>query len=74
MAKAMEPQGDSVYPRTAKEAHVHMRDLLDAALADDRSAFIITVKYLLNNTIDVKLGMMNADLSSARAASRRSLM
>ncbi len=59
--EAMAQQGDPIHPKTAREAHAHMVDLLDVALADDRSAFIVTVKYLSNSTIDVKLGIMNLD-------------
>ena len=57
----MEPQGDPVHPRTAKEAHNHMVGLLDTALSDDRSAILVTMKPLPDGFIDVKFGMMNLD-------------
>ncbi|MCK5641036.1 MAG: hypothetical protein KAJ19_09575 [Gammaproteobacteria bacterium] len=61
MTKGMEPQGELIHPKTAKEAHAHMVDLIDAALAEGGSAFLITMKPLSDDMIDMKLGMMNLD-------------
>lgn len=61
MTRAMDPSGGSVYPRSAEEAHDHMSKLLDEALAGGRSALLVTMKPMPDQTIDVKLGMMNLD-------------
>ena len=59
--KAMEPQGDPVHPDSAESAHAYMVDMMDTALADDRSAILVTMKPLPGGTIDVGFGMMNLD-------------
>lgn len=61
MTKAMDPQGGSVHPRSAEEAHDRMSRLLDEALAGRRSALLVTMEPMNDQTIDVKLGMMNLD-------------
>ena len=57
----MEPQGEPVYPRTPEQAHTFMTRLLDEALVDHRSAFLVTMKPLPDGMVDVKSGMMNLD-------------
>lgn len=57
----MKPEGEHAYPKTAEEAHDFMVDLLDEALADGRSAFLVTMKPLPAGMVDIKSGMMNLD-------------
>ena len=61
VVKVMDPQGDPVYPDSAESAHAHMVALMDTALADDRSAILVTMKPLPDDVIDVRFGMMNLD-------------
>ena len=57
----MELQGDPVHPMSAEEAHNQMVGLMDEALADGRSAIIVTMQPMMGDLIDVKSGMMNLD-------------
>lgn len=57
----MEPQGEPQYPRTPEQAHTFMTKLLDEALVNGRSAFMVTLLPLSGGMLDVKSGMMNLD-------------
>lgn len=52
---------EPINPRSAKDAHGFLRELVDQALKEKRSAFLVTLKPLEDGAVDVRSGMMNLD-------------